>query len=158
MLRMARQRRTLAGFTLIELMITVVVVAVLAAIAIPAYTTSIRKSRRTEARNALLDLAGREERFMAVNNTYSLAASDLGYAVFPSPTSNSYYTITVTQVQAGAATSAPYFLALASPVAGNGQDKDTSCQSFMVDSTGAQTSTNAVNGGGTATTSICWGP
>jgi type IV pilus assembly protein PilE len=154
---MAKHRRTLAGFTLIELLVTVVVVALLASIAIPSYVTSVRKSRRTEARNALLDLAGREERYMGAYNSYSAAASDLGYSVFPSPTATSYYTISVTQTQPGSATSAPYFQAMATPVSGNGQDKDTSCQSFMVDSTGAQTSTNGPNGTGTVTTSTCWG-
>ena len=57
----------MAGFTLIELMIVVVVLTLLAAIAIPTYSNQIRKSRRSEAKSALLDLAGREERFMATN-------------------------------------------------------------------------------------------
>ncbi len=53
------------GFTLIELMVTIMVAAILAAIAVPSYTSQIRKSRRTEARNAVLDAAAREERLFA---------------------------------------------------------------------------------------------
>jgi len=72
-----------AGFTLIELMISVAVIAILAAIALPAYQTYIRKSRRAEAKTALLDLAAREERYYTVNNTYTTAAAALGYASLP---------------------------------------------------------------------------
>jgi len=50
-----------AGFTLVELMVTVMIAAILLAIAVPSYQAYIRKSRRTEAKTAVLDLAGREE-------------------------------------------------------------------------------------------------
>jgi len=48
------------GFTLVELMVVIVIASILMAIAIPSYKNSIRKSRRTDAKTALLDLAGRE--------------------------------------------------------------------------------------------------
>jgi len=48
-----------AGFTLVELMIVVVIASILLAIAVPSYMTQVRESRRTEAKTALLDLAGR---------------------------------------------------------------------------------------------------
>lgn len=64
-------RRTVAGFTLIELMIVVAVVAVLAAIAYPAYTDSVRKSRRAQAKADLVEYAAMAERFRTVNNTYA---------------------------------------------------------------------------------------
>ena len=69
------------GFTLIELMVTVAIATILISIAIPAYNTQIRKSRRTEAKTALLDLAGREERFYNTSSppNYSSTPSDLGY-------------------------------------------------------------------------------
>ena len=59
------------GFTLIELMITVAVVGILAAIAYPSYQDSIRKSRRADAKSALLDAAHRQERFFTENNQYT---------------------------------------------------------------------------------------
>jgi type IV pilus assembly protein PilE len=142
------------GFTLVELMITVVIVAILASIAIPAYTAQIRKSRRTEARTALLDLAGREERYLATNNHYSNTAADLGYTAFGAgtPVGSGYYYLNVAVV-AGDSTTAPTFTATASPVAGKGQDVDSDCQAFTLTSTGAQGSTNS---GGTDSSSICW--
>ena len=54
-----------AGFTLIELMVTVAIVAILATIAATSYTSQVMKSRRTDARNVLLDLAGREEKIFS---------------------------------------------------------------------------------------------
>ena len=73
------------GFTLIELMVTLVVASILLTIAIPAYFTQIRESRRTEARTALLDLAGREETLFSTQNLYSVVPATVGYgAAHPS--------------------------------------------------------------------------
>ena len=58
------------GFTLIELMIVVAIVAILAAIAYPAYTDSIRKGKRAQARTALAELLQQQERYMTQRNCY----------------------------------------------------------------------------------------
>lgn len=58
------------GFTLIELMITVVVIGVLSAIAFPSYTESVRKSKRAEGRTAMMEVLQQQERYMTQNNTY----------------------------------------------------------------------------------------
>ena len=58
------------GFTLIELMIVVAVVAILASIAYPAYSDSILKGRRAEARTALMELMQQQERYMTQRGTY----------------------------------------------------------------------------------------
>lgn len=62
------------GFTLIELMITVAVIAILAAIAFPSYQDSLRKSRRTDGKNALTQAMANMERYYTENNTYLGAA------------------------------------------------------------------------------------
>ena len=51
------------GFTLIELMIVVAIVAILTSVAYPAYTSSIIKGKRAEARAALTELMQQQERF-----------------------------------------------------------------------------------------------
>jgi type IV pilus assembly protein PilE len=49
------------GFTLIELMIAVAVVAILAAVAYPSFTEHLRKQRRAEAQQILMDVASRQQ-------------------------------------------------------------------------------------------------
>jgi type IV pilus assembly protein PilE len=137
-----------AGFTLIELMIVVVIAGVLMAIAIPSYIDKVRKSRRTEAKTALLDLAGREERFYNTNNLYSSTPSDLGYgavaAAFPMNVGSGYYQVNVTF---NMALTPPTYTITAVPITAD-QIKDTQCQLFTLTSTGLQTS--APN------TTACW--
>ena len=58
------------GFTLIELMIVVAIVAILTSIAYPAYTSSIVKGKRAEGRTALSELMQQQERFMTQTNSY----------------------------------------------------------------------------------------
>lgn len=58
------------GFTLIELMITVAIVALLAAIAYPSYTGAVLKGRRAEGRAALMELMQQQERYLTQTGSY----------------------------------------------------------------------------------------
>lgn len=69
MRRLARSRAA-RGFTLIELMITVAIVALLASIAYPAYTGAILKGKRAEGRAALMDLLQQQERYLTQTGSY----------------------------------------------------------------------------------------
>jgi type IV pilus assembly protein PilE len=62
-------KRRAGGFTLIEVMIAVAIVAVLAAVALPAYQEQVRKSRRAEAKSALLQTVQLQERFYTAGVT-----------------------------------------------------------------------------------------
>jgi type IV pilus assembly protein PilE len=145
-----------SGFTLIELMITLVIAAILAAIAMPLYLHQIRESRRTDARSALSDLASREERYYAINNAYTSTASNVGYSGWGSSYSvgSGYYYLVQPTITAASATSPAGFTLVAKPVPGKGQDQDTDCASFTVTSTGQQSSLNSANADSTST---CWG-
>jgi type IV pilus assembly protein PilE len=149
----------IAGFTLVELMVTIVIATILLSIAIPAYTSQIRKSRRTEAKTTLLDLAGREERFFSTSNAYTNSAQSLGYGSSGTVSSMSvgsgYYTITVTAVAANPGTTPPTppSFSVTATAAGS-QQADTLCYTFTVDSTGKQSSTDSSLT--TTTTQSCW--
>ena len=149
--------RKSSGFTLIELMVTVVIGAILASIAVPMYTAQMRQSRRTEARTALLDMASREERYSSTNSAYSSAPANLGYSgAFPVVVGSGYYQISacvntaITSCPGADAGTGATFLLTATPVATSPQSKDTACGSFTLDSTGVQN----VTGPSGATT--CW--
>lgn len=73
------------GFTFIEMIIAVAIVAILAAIAIPSYQQHVRKTKRVEMQSELLEIASKLQQFKAVHRTFTpnstdVALSDLGYA------------------------------------------------------------------------------
>ena len=148
-----------AGFTLVELMVTIVIATILITIAVPSYTRQIRESRRTDARTAVLDFAQREERYMSTNSSYTADPNNLGYSGnLPVTLADNYYQLSVclgtTTVPATPA--APAMCASAATATGNtflitakainAQGKDTQCAMLYVDSQGNQT----------ATSSNCW--
>ena len=151
-----RRRR---GFTLIELIVAMVIAAILAAIAIPAYSSFVRKGRRTDAKSALLDLASLEERYFTTTNTYSSAASALGYgsAAWPITVGSGYYQISQPQVTAATAPTstapagAPASYSITATAIGD-QVNDTSCTTFTVDSAGDQAASTA----GNVSSPSCW--
>ena len=93
-------RRRVCGFTLIELMVTVLVVAILASIAVPSYLQQVRKSRRSSAKSTMMDIANREQQYLLASRTYAdnPALLATGYTV-PSDVT-AYYTWQVVGVSA----------------------------------------------------------
>lgn len=150
-----------SGFTLIELMVVVVIVTILLSIAIPSYMSQVRQSRRTEAKTAILDLAGREESYFSTNgSTYTATAASLGYPGgfgAANPIGSGYYYLTVCTPASSNCTAglgmpnppaAPSYTIVALPL--GTQVNDTQCTAFAVDSTGQQYAT------GTAGSATCW--
>jgi type IV pilus assembly protein PilE len=83
--------RVQKGFTLIEIMIAVGVIAILSAIAIPSYTDYIRRARITEATSALGSMRVKFEQFFQDNRTYAAActvAPAVSVAMLPVDTAN----------------------------------------------------------------------
>jgi type IV pilus assembly protein PilE len=117
----------------------------------------VQKSRRTEAKSALLDLAGREERLFSTSNAYSMLEAYLGYATSGTTNisgmafGNNYYTLTALVPDPAQAVGIPSYILTATPVAGTSQAGDATCKAFSVNQLGVQT----VSGTGTAAS--CWG-
>ncbi len=93
------------GFTLIELMIVVAVIAILAAIAYPSYLDQVRKSRRADAKAALLELAQFMERNYTTANRYdqdsggsAIDTAALPFQESPKDGSTKYYDLTLDAV------------------------------------------------------------
>lgn len=128
------------GFTLIELMITVAIVGILAAVALPSYTRYIQKSRRNDAKTSLLDLASRQERFFTTNQGYTVTPANLGFSGafplgIPSPSAITY-NINVTVSGTGNTS----FSATAVPVGPQAAD---ACGTYRVNELGVQSVTGA---------------
>ena len=139
------------GFTLIELMIAVAIIGILASIAYPSYTESVRKTHRADGRIALTEAAARQERLYSETNSY-VKNSDLNKLVTHSDGKSSpdgYYTLAVSIPSSPSTctvgTVYKCFSITATAVAP--QDKDTACATLSINYLGDKTST----GGGD-----CW--
>ena len=127
------------GFTLIEVMIAVAIVALLAAVALPAYNSQVRKSGRTEAIAAMAAVQQAQERWRANNPAYTDELGDLGADEITSP--GGYYKLVIPD-----ATGTGYTLT-ATAEAGKQQASDTGCTTLTL---------TVTNGDADPTPSDCW--
>ena len=144
-------RTRAAGFTLLELMIAVVIVAIIVAVALPSYTDHIRKSRRAEGKAALLKAAQLLERDYTSNGRY---ANNL-QVLFGAPStpvrsgedpSTGYYDLTITLGDVANGLAHSYVLT-ATPR--TGEFSDAECGALTLSSTGAR-------GSASGTREKCW--
>jgi type IV pilus assembly protein PilE len=139
------------GFTLIELMVAVTIVALLGAIALPGYGEVIRRAQRQDARLALMELQHELERHYLRSFTYTdriTEPRDAGGLGYRDLSRSGDYRLSVRLREDGQG-----YLAEAMPEAGGRQARDTQCARFTVDEKGLRTATDT---GGTDTTAPCW--
>jgi type IV pilus assembly protein PilE len=141
------------GFTLLELMIVIVVIAILAAIALPSYTDYIRRGKFVEAQSNLSDMRNRLEQYYQDNRNYGSTAATCGVAL-PPASQTRYFTYTCNWLPGGTNQS---FTATATGVAAEG----LAGLSFTVNESNTRQSTVTAasamaDAGYTAATTACW--
>ncbi|MGH8802773.1 MAG: type IV pilin protein [Casimicrobiaceae bacterium] len=126
--------RSPRGFTLLELVTTVAIVGILAAIALPSYQSYIIRTNRSQAKQVLQDVANREEQYRLDQRSYTgtIGSGGLGYTPDSGVLAN--YTFSSSVVAAGSssadcnttanALSGPAYLLTATPVTGTPQVAD----------------------------------
>jgi type IV pilus assembly protein PilE len=128
----------MAGYTLMELMTAVVIVAILATIATPSYRAYLLRTHRITAKNALLAIATSQERYYLSHHSYGTIAQ-LAADNYTVTSENDMYTITMEAADAAT------FTAKATAAAGsNGVDmrKDIKCQWFQITAAGVRTASS----------------
>jgi type IV pilus assembly protein PilE len=106
------------GFTLVELMITVAIIALLASIALPSYRNHVIRGKRSAAQAEMMDIANREQQFLLANRVYAAKATLVasGYALPPAVSENYNWDVTI---GAGAV---PTFTITLTPTGGQASD------------------------------------
>jgi type IV pilus assembly protein PilE len=115
--------RKRSGFSLIELMIALAIIAILASIAIPSYRQYLIRSNRRAAQASLMDIANREHQYFVANRAYADDA-ELGYAL-PTDVSE-HYTFDIVPDNAS---SPPIFTITFTPQGGQAGDGDLTLNS-----------------------------
>jgi len=127
-------------------MLVVVIIGILAGIAYPAYQQQVRKTKRSDAKSALTELANRQEKYFSqcfeytnnltgafpVNSNSCGAAAGLGASA---NSNDNLYTLSATFVKGPPST----YMLTATAKAGTSQDNDTGCKILTINSAGQKT-------------------
>ncbi|WP_024298027.1 type IV pilin protein [Methylomicrobium lacus] len=137
-----KTNKTTAGFTLIEVMVTLAIISILAAIALPSYTEYVKKGRRSDAKAGLLNVQMAQEKYRANHISYGTLAQ-IGV---PATSPDGNYTLAVTSA------TATNYTATATPKDLQAGDK---CGTFAVNSSGKTISSSVQTTD--AKVQECWG-
>jgi type IV pilus assembly protein PilE len=135
------------GFSLIELMVVVAIVAIISAFAYPSYQRYVIKAKRTVAQNALLQVADRQQQFFMDNKQFAADLTNLGFSANPyvvdedgkstvAGDAQAVYSLSLSNV------TATTWTATAAPLHGQ-LSRDTYCGSLSITQAGAKGKTGA---------------
>jgi len=139
---LTKSRNAQRGFSLIELMIVVAIIAIISAFAYPSYQRYVIKTKRSVAQNALLQVADRQQQFFMDNKSFAANMTNLGFPANPyvvddsgTPTvasdGDAVYSLSLSNV------TATTWTATAAPLQGQ-LSRDTYCGSLSITQTGAK--------------------
>ena len=129
-----KMKKNMRGFTLVELMITVVIVGIIAGWAMNSYRGTVIKANRTDAKTKLLEIMQKEERYFSEKSTYTTTLTDIGFSSSSVATDKGYYLITAAAAGAGLTDG---IILTATPQAKQANDVD--CKNFILNSNGQKT-------------------
>ena len=144
-MRTYTNKRRLAGFTLIEVMVVVAVIGILAAVALPSYQDYIRRGKRADAQALLQSAAFAQERYRLNNASYASSPGDLtgvcADTADPCESQEENYTLSISGATATGFT-------LTATAVSASQQADSGCTSIVYTKTGSTFAT---------TPAKCWG-
>lgn len=115
------------GFSLLELLTVVAIIGILAAIAVPNYTSYLKRGSRAAAQAFMMQVSGKQAQYLLDARGYAIGADALDAAklnlTVPTDVSQ-YYDVAVTDSTGGAVTSPPTFRVMATPKAATRQADD----------------------------------
>lgn len=127
-----------AGFTLMELMITILIVSILTMVALGSYRNQVVRSDRAAAQGFLLELANRQERYLLDNRSYAIGTDAVknltGSATLPAEVADNY-TVTIADLDEDNNTPDYEITATAK---GSQDTDDTDCGDLTLDSEGVK--------------------
>lgn len=136
---------------MVELMVAVVIIGILAAVAYPAYTSAIMRSRRADAVAVLTAVVQAQERYRSNRNSYTDSLTDLKVS---DSQITKHYGVKITDVHGNGFTSG--YEAAAKVQSGSPQYQDDACATIIVTVDGAQLSYSAKDKAGDASKANCW--
>ena len=150
-----RYKNSQAGFTLVELMVVVMVIAILASVAIPSYSGYVTDARRQGAAQEILTIASRQEQHFLDNKAYATSLTQLGYSAQPIGTNenggyvgatdaSAMYTFAITSTTATTSGTIRAYTVSAIPK-GSQLSRDTECGTLTLTEAGVKTAGGASN-------------
>mgnify|MGYP000891397066 CR=1 FL=1 len=144
------RRPAQSGFTLLELCIAGVLLALLLALALPSFAEQIRKGRRADAHALAATLSHAQERFRLTHKRFAGSVEELAHEGITSSSAAGHYTLSL-----GEGTAIGYSFSLR-PASGSPQVEDRSCAEFKVQMLRGALLRSAKNAEGADSTLACW--
>jgi len=143
------------GFTLVELMIVVVIMAILASASVAGYRQYIRRANRVDATSALLRVSAAQERFYLQKNHYATTAAELSdpppNGLGTAETGLGLYDLAVASADA----TTGYTVTATASSAGSQRD-DADCRALSIDQSGKRSARNSAGTESAEIIALCW--